>query len=87
MTTAAVTTANTKLVEGLECRECGKTYDKAPIHVCEFCFGPLEVAYDYAAIGKGLTRAIIESRPHNMWRYAELLPHRRPAGGRARRPA
>jgi threonine synthase len=74
MTTAAVTTANTTLVEGLKCRECGKTYDKAPIHVCEFCFGPLEVAYDYAAIGKRLTRAIIESRPHNMWRYAELLP-------------
>ena len=74
MTTAAVSTANTNLVEGLKCRECGKTYDKAPIHVCEFCFGPLEVAYDYAAIGKRLTRAIIESRPHNMWRYAELLP-------------
>jgi len=74
MTTAAVTTANTTLVEGLKCRECGKTYDKAPIHVCEFCFGPLEVAYDYAAIAKRLTRAIIESRPHNMWRYAELLP-------------
>ena len=74
MTTAAVTTANTNLVEGLKCRECGKTYDKAPIHVCEFCFGPLEVAYDYAAIAKRLTRAIIESRPHNMWRYAELLP-------------
>jgi len=38
------------------------------------CFGPLEIAYDYAAIGKLLTRAVIESRPHNMWRYAELLP-------------
>jgi len=61
-------------VEGLRCRECGNTYDKAPIHVCEFCFGPLEVAYDYAAIGKVLTRALIESRPASMWRYAELLP-------------
>jgi threonine synthase len=61
-------------VEGLRCRECGKTYDKAPVHVCEFCFGPLEVAYDYAAIGKVLTRATIESRPETMWRYAELLP-------------
>jgi threonine synthase len=49
-------------VEGLRCRECGNAYDKAPIHVCEFCFGPLEVAYDYAAIGKVLTRALIESR-------------------------
>jgi len=61
-------------VEGLRCRECGKSYDKAPVHVCEFCFGPLEVAYDYAAIGKVLTRAVIESRPDTMWRYAELLP-------------
>ena len=74
--TAAVsnTNTNTSLVKGLQCRECGKTYDKAPIHVCEFCFGPLEVAYDYPAIGKVLTRAKIESRPHTMWRYAELLP-------------
>src|SRR5262249_35948779 len=53
---------------------CGKEYPKVAIHVCEFCFGPLEVAYDYAAIGKVLTRALIESRPHTMWRYAELLP-------------
>ena len=76
MTTAAVSNTNTNnsLVKGLQCRECGKSYDKAPIHVCEFCFGPLEVAYDYAAIGQVLTRAKIESRPHTMWRYAELLP-------------
>jgi len=75
MTTAAVSNTNTAtFVQGLKCRECGKSYDKAPIHVCEFCFGPLEVAYDYAAIGKVLTRAKIESRPHTMWRYAELLP-------------
>ena len=72
--TAAVSNSNPSLVKGLKCRECGNTYDKAPIHVCEFCFGPLEVDYDYAAIGKVLTRAKIESRPHTMWRYAELLP-------------
>ncbi len=59
-------------VQGLRCRECGTDYDKAPIHVCEICFGPLEVAYDYAGIGKVLTRATIESRPSSMWRYAEL---------------
>jgi threonine synthase len=74
MTTAAVSNTNPSLVKGLKCRECGNTYDKAPVHVCEFCFGPLEVDYDYAAIGKVLTRAKIESRPHTMWRYAELLP-------------
>ncbi|HMC95126.1 MAG TPA: pyridoxal-phosphate dependent enzyme, partial [Polyangia bacterium] len=75
MSTAPVTNQKkTGFVEGLRCRECGNSYDKAPIHVCEFCFGPLEVAYDYAAIGKVLTRAVIESRPASMWRYAELLP-------------
>src|SRR3954463_1424852 len=74
MTTAAVSNTNTSMVKGLQCRECGNAYDKAPIHVCEFCFGPLEVAYDYPAIGKVLTRERIESRPNTMWRYAELLP-------------
>jgi threonine synthase len=75
MSTAPVT-ANKKpsYVEGLRCRECDRVYDKAPVHVCEFCFGPLEIAYDYKAIGKVLTRAVIESRPPTMWRYAELLP-------------
>ncbi|MCC6998280.1 MAG: threonine synthase [Deltaproteobacteria bacterium] len=58
----------------LKCRECGKEVAKAPVHVCEFCFGPLEVAYDYDGIGKVLTRAVIEARPQSMWRYAELLP-------------
>jgi len=53
----------TSYVQGLSCRECGTVYDKAPIHVCENCFGPLEVSYDYARIGKVLTRATIESRP------------------------
>jgi len=72
--TAAVSNPSPSLVKGLKCRECGNAYDKAPTHVCEFCFGPLEVDYDYAAIGKVLTRAKIESRPHTMWRYAELLP-------------
>jgi threonine synthase len=76
MTTATMPAAksNTGFVQGLRCRECGKEYPKAPVHVCEFCFGPLEVAYDYAGLGKVLTRALIESRPHTMWRYAELLP-------------
>jgi threonine synthase len=73
MTTAPVTRP-AELVLALHCRECGKDYPKAAVHVCEFCFGPLEVSYDYAAIGKVLTRALIESRPPTMWRYAELLP-------------
>ena len=61
-------------VKGLKCRECGREYEVAPIYVCEFCFGPLEVAYDYDGIRKVLTREVIESRPKNLWRYKELLP-------------
>ncbi len=58
----------------LRCRECGRTYPKQAIHICEFDFGPLEAAYDYAAIGRALTREIIAQRPQTMWRYRELLP-------------
>jgi threonine synthase len=58
----------------LKCRECGRLYPKQAIHVCDYDFGPLEAAYDYDAIKPALTREVIESRPHSMWRYRELLP-------------
>ena len=58
----------------LRCRECGRQYPKQAIHICEFDFGPLEAAYDYAAIGRVLTRDQIAKRPQTMWRYRELLP-------------
>ncbi len=61
-------------VKALTCRECGKDFPKEALHVCEYCFGPLEVSYNYEAIGKVLTRELIESRGPNMWRYRELLP-------------
>lgn len=61
-------------VTGLQCRECGRPYPKAPLSVCEYCFGPLEVNYDYSAAKAVLSRAAIEKRPPNMWRYQELLP-------------
>ena len=61
-------------MKALKCRECGREYPLAATHVCEFDFGPLEVAYDYDRIKKSLTKAAIQSRPHTMWRYRELLP-------------
>jgi threonine synthase len=61
-------------MKALRCRECGREYPLTANHVCEFDFGPLEVAYDYDRIKKSLTRAAIESRPKTMWRYRELLP-------------
>ncbi len=61
-------------MKALKCRECGREYPLTATHVCEFDFGPLEVAYDYDRIKRSLTRAAILSRPKNMWRYRELLP-------------
>ena len=56
------------------CRECGKEYPVIPLNVCEFCFGPLEVNYDYAAISKSVSRKSIENGPLTMWRYEDFLP-------------
>ena len=61
-------------IHELRCRECDRTYAVAPIHVCEFCFGPLEPVYDYDAIAAGVSRASIEAGPQTVWRYAPLLP-------------
>jgi threonine synthase len=65
---------STPFFSHLQCRECGRRYPKDAIHVCEFDFGPLEAAYDYAAIAKEISRSKIEGRPKSMWRYRELLP-------------
>ena len=61
-------------VQALQCKECKRQYPKQALHVCEDCFGPLEVAYDYAAIGQALSRELIARRAPNLWRYRELLP-------------
>lgn len=61
-------------IKGLKCRECGREYPKEALFVCEYCFGSLEVTYDYEKIKEKLTRDEIESRPKNIWRYRELLP-------------
>ena len=58
----------------LRCRECHREFPLDPIYVCDFCFGPLEVVYDYEAMRKSISRESIEAGPHSMWRYADLLP-------------
>jgi threonine synthase len=60
--------------KALRCRECGREYPLEPLHVCEFCFGPLEVAYDYDAMHRNITRESIERGPYSVWRYADFLP-------------
>lgn len=61
-------------IKGLKCRECHRLYKAEAIYVCEFCFGSLEVDYDYDAIKSVLTREKIAEGPKSIWRYRELLP-------------
>jgi threonine synthase len=61
-------------VSGLRCRECGHDYEVAPIYTCEWCFGPLEVVYDYDAIRASISHESIAAGPRSIWRYAALLP-------------
>ncbi len=61
-------------MKGLRCRECAREYPKQALYVCEYCFGSLEVSYDYDGIKKVLTRDKILKGPKSLWRYRELLP-------------
>jgi threonine synthase len=61
-------------IKHLKCRECGRLYDVEPVHVCEFCFGPLEADYDYEQIDRDISRELIAAGPRSIWRYVDLLP-------------
>ena len=68
-------------VKALKCKECGREYPIEPLHVCEFCFGPLEVEYDYDEIKNNISREKIEKGPKSLWRYIDLLPVDNPQVG------
>ena len=58
----------------LRCRECGRSWGNQPRSICDDCFSPLEVAYDYDALRASFSRERIAQRSPDMWRYSELLP-------------
>jgi threonine synthase len=58
----------------LRCRECGRTWGNQPRSICEDCFSPLEVSYDYDSLRPRVSRELFASRAPNIWRYRELLP-------------
>ena len=69
----------------LRATRCGAANAAAPTtsrpgYTCEWCFGPLEVAYDYDAIAATVTRETIAAGPPTIWRYADLLPVEEPTG-------
>jgi len=61
-------------IRGLACKECGTEYPVEPRMMCDACFGPVEVAYDYEAMKGVVTRESIEAGPRSLWRYRDLLP-------------
>jgi threonine synthase len=67
-----ITSSSPVHIKALKCRECGEEYLPIQIYICEECFGPLEVIYDYDVIK--LTKESFQKRIKTLWRYFELLP-------------
>jgi threonine synthase len=61
-------------VEALKCKECSAEYPLEARYVCDACFGPLEVAYDFSDLDPAETRRKIQAGPRSIWRYADFLP-------------
>jgi threonine synthase len=61
-------------VESLICKECGTGYELGAHYVCENCFGPLEVAYDYSGLDAAEVKRRIQAGSQGIWRYADFLP-------------
>jgi threonine synthase len=61
-------------LKGLQCHICHTPFPAEALFVCDQCFGPLEAVYDYDVVRRTLTREAVATRPHNLWRYRELLP-------------
>ena len=58
----------------LRCRKCGREYPLEPLNLCEFCFSPLEVNYDYKSMAEMVNREKLSEGPPSMWRYRDMLP-------------
>ncbi len=70
----ATTTQSTTAFKALKCKECGAEYELKAMNVCEFCFGPLEVSFDYSALRRTVSRETIQAGPNSIWRYRAFLP-------------
>src|SRR6478672_9789534 len=60
--------------QALQCKECQAQYPLEARYVCDVCFGPLEVAYDFSGLDAAETRRRIQAGPQDIWRYADFLP-------------
>ncbi len=74
MTQAAVAQEFTPTFTKLVSKEGGIEYPLEALYVCEETFSPLEVAYDYDAIRRQVSREKIQAGPNSIWRYKAFLP-------------
>lgn len=58
----------------LRCRVCEEVTVAEPLDACRRCDGPTDVLYDWATIGRSVSRAAVAAGPRSLWRYAALLP-------------
>jgi threonine synthase len=58
----------------LECARCGTRYDAMSVQGLCACGSPLLARYDIEAVAAATGPAAIAARPHDLWRYHELLP-------------
>lgn len=72
--TETFTQSTAATLRALKCKECGEEYEPKAIHVCEYCFGPLEVSYDYDLLKRIVSRETIQAGPNSIWRYRPFLP-------------
>ena len=66
-----------------KCKECGTSYPLDARYVCEQCFGPLEVAYDFSALDPAEARRKIQAGSRGIWRYSDFLPFESRPGDRS----
>jgi threonine synthase len=64
--------------DALTCKECKTNYPLEARFVCERCFGPLEVTYDYSRLDADEVRRKMQAGPRSIWRYTDFLPFERP---------
>ena len=65
-------------LQALQCKECREQYPLEARFVCERCFGPLEVSYDFGSLDPETTRRRIQAGPQSIWRYGDFLPFESP---------
>ncbi len=66
-------------LDHLECTQCGQVYSHAELRKVSPCCGKVLYArYDLPRLRRDVDRAVLASRPDDMWRFSELLPVNEP---------